>query len=116
MVYLLPLVFALGSLGLMLGLTIWALRRKKREGAWRVPTIAALLLALVVACGAMGFWISLLGTVASADAASRATMLARVIAQTINATCFACYITCPLLLAFAGYRFYVIRKAKKPRG
>ena len=47
---------------------------------------------------------------------NRQTMLARVIAETMNATSFACSITCPLLLAFAGYRFYVVRKTKKPRG
>ena len=116
MVYLLPMLVALGSFGLMLGLTTWAFRSKKRGGTWKVPAVAALLLAFVVAWAVAILAISIFGTVASADAASRATMLARVISQTINATCFACTIACPLLLAFAGYRFYVTRKAKKPRG
>ena len=89
----------------------------KREGGasrWRMRwTELALALAIVVAgCVASVFVLSLLGGLASADAASRATLLARAISYAINAMAGPCVLALPTALTLLAWRMWTRRKAK----
>lgn len=69
------------------------------------------MLALLVAVGAAVGWLAFVGSLASADAESRATLLARGISESMNFAAFSVVIVCLLTCAYYGYRFVI---AKRP--
>ena len=108
MITLLLALMFLGPLLLIAAPVIWALARRKRQGDWRWPAWGALALALFMAMGTVG-GLAFVRSCASADAASRATMLARGISETMNFAAFSIVLVCLVTCAYYGYRFFIAK-------
>ena len=80
-----------------------------KAAEWGVASSGALVLALCIAMVAATGWLSLFGGIASADAASRATMLARGISESMNFMGFSVVLCCVVTCGYYGYRFFIAK-------
>lgn len=108
--FLLALMFW-GPLGLITALVVWGRAREKRQGDWRWPAWGALMLAVIIAMTTAMGWLAYLSAFAEHDVASRATVVARGIAESMNFAAFSVVLICLVTCAYYGYRFII---AKRP--
>lgn len=106
--FLLALMFW-GPLGLITALVLWSRARAKRQGDWRWPALGALVLAVIIAMTTAMGWLAYLSAFAEHDVASRATLVARGIAESMNFAAFSVVLVCLVTCAYYAYRFLLVK-------